>query len=74
VGDGKTIELRGGALNGKRVRVPESRTQVSLQVDPADKLSAWVVYRPASDRCADGVQIWDEYIETRWGDTDIIDV
>ena len=72
--DEKTIELRGGALNGKRTTVPASNTQVVLQADPADKFSAWVIYRPTTERCTDIVEIWAEYIESQWGDTGITDL
>jgi len=72
--DNKTIELRGGPLNGKRTSVPASNTQLTLPVNSADPFSAWAVYRPSADRCADGIEIWDEYIESQWGDTGLTDL
>ena len=70
--DRKTIELRGGPANGRRVSVQLGFTQLTVQVNSKDKFSAWIVYRPTSERYADGVEIWDEYVETKWGDSDIV--
>ena len=70
----KAIELRGGPLKSKRTDVPAGNTQVSLPVNGADKFSAWVVYRPTSERCADGIEIWAEYVESKWGDTGLTDL
>jgi hypothetical protein len=67
----KTVELRSGPLNGRRATVAADATQLSLPVDGNDKFSAWVLYRPTSDRCADGTELWEEYIESQWGDTDL---
>jgi hypothetical protein len=74
VGDEKTIELRGGPLNGNRVMVSESHTQVSLPVNGADKFGAWAVYRPTSERSVNGMEIWAEYVESQWGDTGLADL
>ena len=70
--ENKTIELRGGHANGRRVSVQLGIKQLTVQVNSADKFSAWVVYRPTLDRCADGVEIWSEYVETSWGDSDLV--
>jgi hypothetical protein len=70
--DQKTIELRGGRANGRRVSVQAGFTQVTVQVNSADKFSAWIIYRPTSERGADGVEIWSEYIESSWGNTDLV--
>lgn len=70
--DSKTIELRGGHASGKRVSIPLGFTELTIQVDSADKFSAWVVYRPTSERCADGVEIWDEHVDTTWGDSGLV--
>jgi hypothetical protein len=70
--DTKTVELRGGHLNGRRVSVPAGFTELTLQVNSADKFSAWLVYRPTPERCADGAEIWDEYVETNWGDSGLV--
>ena len=72
--DQKTIALRGGPLSGKRTTVPARNTQAVLQAEPADKFSAWVIYRPTSERCTDGVEIWAEYIESQWGETGLTDL
>jgi hypothetical protein len=72
--ENKTIELRGGPLNGRRTEVPAGNTQVVLQADASDKFSAWVIYRPTSERCADGTEIWSEYIESQWGGTGLTDL
>ena len=60
----KTIELRGGPLNGHRAKVPASNTQVSLPVNPTDKYCAWAVYRPTTDRSFEGHEVWNEYVES----------
>jgi len=70
--DKKTVELRGGPANGRRIAIPLGFTELTLQVDSADKFSAWAVYRPTPDRSADGVEIWDEYVETQWGDSGLV--
>lgn len=70
--DNKTVELRGGPANGRRVSIPLGFTELTLQVDSADKFSAWAVYRPTLDRSDDGVEIWDEYVETTWGDSGLV--
>jgi hypothetical protein len=71
-GDNKTVELRGGPADGRRVSIPLGFTELTLQVDSADKFSAWAVYRPTSDRSDDGVEIWSEYVETSWGDSGLV--
>jgi hypothetical protein len=70
----KTVELRGGALHGKRATAPVDATQLNLPVDGNDKFTAWIVYRHTSDRCADGTEVWEEYIESQWGDTGLTDL
>ena len=70
--DSKTIQLRGGRANGRRVTVPLGFSELTLQLNAADKLSAWAVYRPTAERCADGVEIWDEYVETGWKDSGLV--
>ena len=67
----KTVELLGGPLDGQRAAVPADATQASFPVDRNDRFSAWVVYRPTSDRSSDGSEIWAEYVESQWGDTDL---
>ena len=62
----KTIELRNGPLSGKRVTIPSGDTQVTLPVDAADMFGAWAVYRPSSQRCADGTEIWIEHQDSEW--------
>jgi len=70
--DKKQVELRGGPAHGRRVAIPLGFTELTLQVDSADKFSAWAVYRPTPERCDDGVEIWDEYVETQWGDSGLV--
>jgi hypothetical protein len=70
--DKKTVELRGGPADGRRIAIPLGFTELTLQVDSADKFSAWAVYRPTADRSADGIEIWDEYVETQWGDSGLV--
>jgi hypothetical protein len=70
--DKKTVELRGGPADGRRIAIPLGFTELTLQVDSADKFSAWAVYRPTPDRSADGTEIWDEYVETQWGDSGLV--
>ena len=70
--DKKTIELRGGHASGRRVSIPLGFTELTIQVDAADKFSAWIVYRPTRERAADGIEIWDEYVETNWGDSGLV--
>ena len=65
----KTVELRGGPLDGRRVTVSADATQASLPVDSSDRFSAWAVYRPTSERSSDGHEVWTEYVESQWGDT-----
>ena len=65
----KTVELRGGPLDGRRVTVSTDATQASLPIDSSDRFSAWTVYRPTSERSSDGHEVWTEYVESQWGDT-----
>ena len=65
----KTIELRNGPLCGQRVKVPSGDSQATLPVNAADMFGAWVVYRPSLEKCADGTEIWDKYVESGFGDT-----
>jgi len=51
VDDEKTIELRGGPLDGQRAKIPARNTRVSLPVNTADKYGAWpLTFRPKSVR------------------------
>jgi hypothetical protein len=70
--DEKTIELRGGHANGRRVNVRAGSSELTLVANSADKFSAWTIYRPTSERCADGIEIWDEYLEPTWGDSGLV--
>jgi hypothetical protein len=70
--DKKTVELRGGPADGRRIAIPLGFTELTLQVDSADKFSAWAVYRPTGDHADDGIEIWDEYVETQWGDSGLV--
>lgn len=65
----KTIELGDGPARGRQVTVKSSDTQLTLQADPADRFSAWVVYRPTGERNPSGIEIWCEYLETDWHET-----
>jgi hypothetical protein len=70
----KTIELRGGPANGKRITIAYGLEEATIPVDGADKFGAWVVYRPTSERCADGTEIWDQHFEWAFGDTGLGDL
>ncbi|HET9208054.1 MAG TPA: hypothetical protein VFO28_17570 [Burkholderiaceae bacterium] len=70
----KTIELRGGPASGHRIQVPAESTEVTVPVDRNDRFGAWAVYRPGSERCSDGTEIWDEHVDTGWGDTGLGDL
>jgi len=70
----KTIELRGGPLHGKRITINSAHTQTTQPVNSADKFSAWVIYRPTQEQCADGTEVWVEYLESHWGDTGLTDL
>jgi hypothetical protein len=70
----KTIELRGGPANGKRITIAYGHEEATIPVNDADKVGAWVVYRPTSQQCADGTEIWDQHIESELGDTGLGDL
>ena len=70
----KTIELRGGPAGGRRVTIAEEHEETTLPVDDGEKFGAWVVYRPTSQRCADGTEIWDQHIQCESGDTGLGDL
>ena len=55
----RTIELRGGPADGTRVAIAYGLDEATVPVNSTDKFGAWVVYRPTSERCADGTEIWD---------------
>jgi hypothetical protein len=65
----KTVTLDGGHAHGRHVVVSEDATQLTLPVDPDDRFGTWTVYRPSGERSADGLEIWREYLESRWLDT-----
>jgi hypothetical protein len=65
----KTIELRGGPANGKRITIAYGHEEAMVPMNSADRFGAWVAYRPTSLRCADGTEIWDQHIESKFGDT-----
>lgn len=70
--DELTVELRGGPANGRRVSVRAGSSELTLMANSADKFSAWVVYRPTSERCPDGTEIWDQYLAPTWGDSGLV--
>jgi hypothetical protein len=70
----KTIQLRNGPLCGKRVTIPTCDTQATLPVNAKDMFGAWAVYRPSPERCPDGTEVWTEYVESQWGNTDLADL
>ena len=65
----KTIELRGGPVDGKRITIAYGLEEAMVPVNSDDRLGAWVVYRPTSQRCDDGTEIWNLHIESEFGDT-----
>ena len=69
----RTIELRNGPLCGKRVTIPSCDRQATLPVKKSYMFGAWAVYRPSLQRCADGTEIWTEYVESQWGATGLAD-
>jgi hypothetical protein len=69
----KTIELRGGPGNGRRIRVAYGLEQAMVPVHGANNVETWAVYRPTSERCADWTEIWDEYVKPEFGDTSLGD-
>ena len=74
VDDEKTIELRGGPLDGQRAKIPARNTRVSLPVNTADKYGAWASYLPTKERSPEGFEVWDEYVESEFGDTGLADL
>ena len=70
--DNKTVQLRGGLAGGRRVTVPSGFKELTLQINSADKFGAWAVYRPTLERCVDGVEIWDEHVESHWSDSGLV--
>jgi len=51
----KTIELRGGPSDGKRMVVPVYSNEVSLN---HRKSAGEFVYCPSQDRTRDGLEVW----------------
>ena len=70
----KTIELRGGPANGRRVTIADLHEETTVPVNNADKFGARAVYRPTPWRCADGTEIWDEQVESKFGETELGDL
>jgi hypothetical protein len=70
----KTIELRGGPFHGRRVSIHPAHTQTTLPANGADRFGACVVYRRSSEQCADGTETWDEYVESKFGETGLGDL
>ena len=58
------IELRGGPSNGMRITVEPELKEISVPGTGAEAPHLlWATYRPTSDRTADGVPIWDLYVD-----------
>jgi len=72
--DVKTIELRGGPANGRRVTIADAHEEATVPVNSADKIGAWAFYRPTPWRCADGTEIWDKQVESKFGETGLGDL
>lgn len=68
----KVVELRGGLADGRRVSVRAGTSELTVTANSADRFSAWAIYRQTTDRAADGVEIWEEYRETSWGDSGLV--
>ncbi len=66
----KTIELRGGPANGRRIRVAYHLEHAMVPVSPGTRSPEWAVYRPTSERCADGTEIWAEHVTPEFGETE----
>jgi hypothetical protein len=55
LGPTKTIELRGGVADGRRMDVPADSTGLQLPSHPDEGLS---IYQRTNERTEDGVEIW----------------
>ena len=70
----KTIELRGGPADGRRVTIADAHDETTVPVSSADRFGACAVYRPTPWRCADGTEIWDEQVESKFAETGLGDL
>jgi hypothetical protein len=59
----KVIELRGGSAHGRRVSVPEGTTEITMADEAARGFDAVQAYRPSSECCSDGVELWELYTD-----------
>ena len=57
------------ACQRQRITIAYGHEKAMVPVNGADKFGAWVAYRPTSQRCADGTEIWDQHIESEFGET-----
>ena len=49
--------------HGRRVSVPEGTTEITMADEAARGFDAVQAYRPSSECCSDGVELWELYTD-----------
>lgn len=62
----KTIELRGGPADGRRMSVPSDTTEATI---PIPEFEGFAVYAPSDDRAPDGSELWDLILDSGFSGT-----
>lgn len=62
----KTIELRGGPADGRRMTLPADSTEATI---PVPEVEGFAIYGPGADRTADGLEVWDLIEDSGFSDT-----
>jgi len=59
----KVIAGRSGSAPGGSAYVPEGTTEITMADEAARGFDAVQAYRPSSECCSDGVELWELYTD-----------
>jgi hypothetical protein len=62
----KTIELRGGPADGRRLNLPSDSTEATI---PIPEVEGFAIYGPSADRTQDGLEVWDLLEDSGFSET-----
>jgi hypothetical protein len=62
----KTIELRGGPADGRRMDLPVDSTEATI---PIPEVEGFAIYGPSADRTRDGLEVWDLLEDSGFSET-----
>jgi hypothetical protein len=62
----KTIELRGGPADGRRMDLPADSTEATI---PIPEVESFAIYGPSADCTQDGLEVWDLLEDSGFSET-----